>query len=344
MKFKIFLVAFLLCNLSSIAQDFKTPVDFLNYLSKEQVAISRSTWKYTSAVAHSKSARRIDVTRKQLIKSIETASKKIADLKEGYKGDLGYRDQVLSYFDICKKNLNEEYDKIINMQEVSEQSYDAMEAYLLARDLINEKLDSENQKVENAFNAFAAKYKITITEGDSELGKKIKISNEVFDYHTALYLIFYKVNFTDASLSKAIEKKDLTAIQQNTNALIQYADEGLEKIKAIKPYNNDASILNATKKTLEYYKKQALQYCPKVVDFLMFNDKFDNAKKTLEAKSQKDRTEEEINNYNAMVKQVNKEITDFNKVSNTNFQEKNTILNEWETIGNNFISKHVPAE
>ena len=140
-------------------------------------------------------------------------------------------------------------------------------------------------------------------------------------------MIFYKVNFTDTSLSNAIDKKDLTAIQQNTNALIQYADEGLEKIKVIKPYNNDASILNATKKTLEYYKKQAQQYCPKVVDFLMFNDKFDNAKKTLEVKSQKDRTEEEVNNYNAMVKQVNKEITDFNKVSNTNFQEKNTILN-----------------
>lgn len=344
MKFKIFIGAFLLCNLSLNAQEFKTPVDFLNYLNKEQVAISRSTWKYTSAVAHSKSARRIDVTRKQLIKSIETASKKIADLKDGYKGDVEYRDQVLSYFDICKKNLNEEYDKIINMQEVSEQSYDAMEAYLLARDLINEKLDSENQKVENAFNAFAAKYKITINEGDSELGKKIKISNEVFDYHTALYLIFYKVNFTDTSLSKAIEKKDLTAIQQNTNALIQYADEGLEKIKTIKPYNNDASILNATKKTLEYYKKQVQQYCPKVVAFLMFNEKFDNAKKTMEAKSQKDRTEEEVNNYNAMVKQVNKEITDFNKVSNTNFQEKNAILNEWETTGNNFISRHVPAE
>ena len=344
MKFRIFLLALLTSNLSLIAQEFKTPVDYLTYLNKEQVTISRSTWRYTSAMAHSKSARRIDVTRKQLIKSIEAASKKISTLKDGYKGDVEYKNQVLQYFDVCKNNLNEEYDKIINMQEVAEQSYDAMEAYLLTRDLINEKLDSENQKVENAFRAFAAKYNITLTGGDSELGNKIKLSNEVFDYHTVLYLTFFKLNFTDTNLDQAIQKKDLAAIQQNANTLVQYADEGLEKIKTIPAYKGDASLLNATKKTLEYYKKQAQNYVPKLVDFFMFNDKFENAKKTLDAKSQKDRTKEEVDNYNNMVKQVNKEIDNYNKNNNANFQEKTTIVGALEATAENFISSHVPVD
>ena len=136
MKFRILLIVLLVSHFNLLAQEFKTPVDFLTYLNKEQVTISRSTWKYTSAMAHSKSPRRIDATRKQLIKSIEAASKKISALKDGYKGDVDYKNQVLQYFDVCKNNLNEEYDKIINMQEVAEQSYDAMEAYLLSRDLI----------------------------------------------------------------------------------------------------------------------------------------------------------------------------------------------------------------
>ena len=342
MKLKTLVLVTLLTQLSAIAQEFKNPVEYLNYINKEQGNISKSTWKYTQAVAHSKSARKVDATRKQLVKSIEAANTKISALKEGYKGDVEYKNQVMEYFDVCKKNLNEEYDKIINMQEVAEQSYDAMEAYLMTRDLINQKLVSENEKVNNAFKSFALKYNITLNEGDTELGKKIKISNEVFDYHTALYLIFFKANFTDINLSNAIEKKDLSAIQQNSNTLIQYAEEGLEKIKTIPPYNKDASILNATKKALEYYKKEAQQYVPTVVNFLMFNDKFENAKKSIDSKSQKDRTKEEIDNYNGMVKQVNKEIDTFNKVSNANVQEKNMIINSWDTTGENFINSQVP--
>src|SRR6478752_7823209 len=138
MKLKITLSVLLISQLSLRAQEFKTPVSYLTYINKEQGAISRSTWSYTSALAHSKSARRIDATRKQLIKSIDAANKKIGELKDGYKGDTEYKNQVIQYFDFYKKTLNEEYDKIINMQEVAEQSYDDMEAYLLARDLVNQ--------------------------------------------------------------------------------------------------------------------------------------------------------------------------------------------------------------
>ncbi len=344
MKLKLLFIFLFITTSNLFSQEFKTAVDYLNYIEKEQGLISKSTWKYTTAMAHSKSARKIDNTRKQLLKSIEAAQKKIALLKDGYKGDVEYRDQILQYLDICKININEEYGKLVDMQEVAEQSYDAMEAYLKMRDLINDKLDTENEKAENAFKSFALKYHITVTDANSELSQKIKTSNEVFDYHTALYLIFFKVNFTDINLSLAIEKKDLSAIQQNASTLIQYADEGLNKLKEIKPYNGDASMINVTKKALEFYKKEAQQYVPKVTAFLMFNDKFENAKKNLEAKNASDRSKEEIDNYNAMVKQVNKEIDTYNKVNSANFQEKGNLINEWNGTGENFISNHVPVD
>lgn len=338
------LLFFFLSVQALYAQEIKSPTDYLNYISKEQTAISKSTWKYTSAVAHSNSARKIDNTRKQLVKSIQSAKKKISALKDGYKGDVEYRDQVLHYFDFCEKNLNEEYDKIINMQDVAEQSYDFMEAYILMRNMINDKLESENEKVNHAFLAFALKYHITLSDKEGELSKKIKISNEVFDYHTALYLVFFKANFTDGNLSASIEKKDIGGIQQNAGSLVLYADEGLAKIKAIKPYNGDSALLSATKKALEFYKKQAQQYVPKVIDFFMFNDKFENAKKSIESKSPGDRTKEEIDNFNAMVKQVNKEIEAFNKTSNSNFQEKKSSVDNWNSVGDAFISNHVPID
>lgn len=340
-KQRSFILILFIC-ISLNAQEFKTPVEYLNFIGNEQEIISKSMWKYTSAVAHSKSARRIDNNRKQLVKSIQTASKKIADLKEGYKGDVEYRNQIIDYLNIAEKNINEEYDKIIDMQEVAEQSYDAMEAYIMTRDLVNKKIEAENEKAELAQKKFCAKYNITLTEDTSELGKKIKISNDVFAYHTELYLIFFKTNVTDLYLFNAIEKNDLGSIQQNAAALIQYAEEGLEKLKSIKPYESDNSMVLSTKKALEFYKKQGQQFAPQVIEFMMFNEKFENAKKSLDSKSDKDRTKEEIDNYNAMVKQVNKQIDNYNKNNNSNFQEKNSIINQWNTTGESFISNHVP--
>ena len=103
-------------------------------------------------------------------------------------------------------------------------------------------------------------------------------------------------------------------------------------------------MITITKKALEFYKKEAQQYVPKMVDFILFNDKFENAKKTLEAKKANDRSKEEIDNYNAMVKQVNKEIDNYNKLNTVNFQEKNTMLNDWNNAGEKFISSHVPVD
>ena len=106
------------------SQEFKTPVDYLNAIGKEQNAISKNMWKYTKSVAHSKSARKIDATRTSLIKSIQTAKTKIAGLKNGYNGDIEYRDLVVSYLTNSEYILKEDFGKLIDLQEVSEQSYD----------------------------------------------------------------------------------------------------------------------------------------------------------------------------------------------------------------------------
>lgn len=326
------------------AQEFKTPVDYLNYIGKETDVITRTTWKYTSAVAHSKNSRKIDVTRKTLVRSIQTATKKIEALKEGYKGDVEYKNQLLAFLSISEKQINQEYEKIIDMQEVAEQSYDFMEAFILARDLVNAKINEEVDKLIANQKIFATKYGIQIGEDNSELGKKMKISNEVFENHTQLYLIFFKVNFTESVLMKAIAENNLNAIQQNSNALEQYSNEGLDKLKTFKPYKNDLLLVNATKKILEFSKKEALEFAPEVIGFMMLNQKFQESKKTMDDKATKSRTKAEVDNFNLLVNELNKEVGAYNKI-NTKFNtERSNTINSWNIAGTNFISKHVPID
>ena len=343
MKLKL-TILLLLPFFAAVAQEFKTPLEYLNYIEKESSNISKSTWKYTSAVAHSKSARKIDKTRNELIKNIQNASKKIQALKNGYKGDTDYRDQLIAYFAISESQINQEYSKIINMQDVAEQSYDFMEAYIMTRDLVNKKIDEEVRKLNANQKIFAGKYGITISEDESEIGKKMEISNQVFENHTQLYLIFFKVNITEANLMKAIEARDLNAIQQNSNALQQYAEEGLGKLKTFAAYKNDQMLVNATKKMLEFSKKEALEFTPGIVSFFMLNQKFEESKKAIDAKPESERTKLEIDNFNKLVAQVNKEGQAYNKLNAKFNTESNNLINNWNTTGEEFISKYVPQD
>ena len=335
---------FLLVSVEVASQDFKTPMEYLEFIGKESDNISKMTWKYTTSVAHSKSARKIDNTRKALVKTIQTAHKKISGIKNGYKGDTEYHNQMLAYLDISEKHINQEYEKIIDLQEVAEQSYDFMEAYILARDLVNEKINAEVDQLNVNQKAFGNKYGISITEDKSALAKKMKISNEVFSNQTDLYLIFFKCNITEYNLMDAVAKKDLGAIEQNSNALKGFAAEGLEKLTTYLPYKNDLMLVNATKKALEFYQKEATELAPRVTAFMMLNQQLEDTKLVIEAKPQKDRTKADIDSYNKLVNDINKEIGVYNKTMAKFNTEKTNAINNWNTASTNFITKHVPKE
>jgi hypothetical protein len=45
-----------------------------------------------------------------------------------WKGDRSFRDTTVAYLKLLYIVFNEDYGKIVNMEEIAEQSYDAMEA------------------------------------------------------------------------------------------------------------------------------------------------------------------------------------------------------------------------
>ncbi|WP_298152925.1 hypothetical protein [Flavobacterium sp.] len=343
MKAKCTLLFLFLGTLLIQAQQFNTPVDYLNYIGKESDNISRSTWKYMEAAAHSKRARKINNTREALLKTIQSASKKIQALKDGYKGDVEYRDQMIAYLSMSEKMVNEDYATIIDMQEVAEQSYDYMEAYIMMQEKINEKFSSEVDKINAAQDVFAKKYNIRISSEMTAIGQKIRTSNEVFDNRTDLYLLFFKVNFTEGSMLEALEKKDLNAIQQSANALSLYADEGLEKLKIFKPYKNDPMLVNASKKYFEFAKKEATDYATQAAAFLMLNQKFEESKKLMDAKTDSQKTKEDINSFNKLVEEFNKGVNNYNKINTKYNNDRSSAIENWNITADNFVAKHVPV-
>lgn len=143
---------------------------------------------------------------------------------------------------------------------------------------------------------------------------------------------------------KAIESNDISAIQQNSNALEQYSNEGMEKLKTFKAYKNDMSLVLATKKVLEFTKKEALELSPSLVSFMMLNQKFQESKKTMDDKLANTRSNEEIDTFNKLVNEVNAAVGNYNRTINKFNTDRTNTINNWNVAGDNFIARYVPID
>lgn len=335
------LFCFLISNLI-IAQTFNNASEYLDFVGNEQQAITKNMWKYTKAVAHSKNDRSIIGKRKNLLKTIDKAILKI-EKAEGFDGN-DYKNQVLKHMQLNKSLLNQDYAEIIDMKAVAEKSYDAMEAYIVAQEMADKKMEESQQEYESNFYAFAQKHSIEIIESDNDLGRKMKISNEVFEHYNDMYLVYFKVYINEVYLWDAVEANDVSAIQQNTNALNSAAKEGLEILKTKSQYNNDDSIINATRKAFEFFIDETESKMPQLTNFLILNEDFKKIKNNLEQTPERKRTKEQVEAYNKKIKDINNAIKNYNKVNTELNTERQNTINELNSVNANFLENHIPND
>lgn len=340
-----FLVALLLFLCSSqvtFSQQFKNALAYLEFVSNEQQNITKNTWKYTKAIAHSKNDRTIASKRNTLIKTVERAITKIKKA-QGYDGD-EFKNQVLHNLDLNKSLLQQDYAKIIDMKAVAEQSYDAMEAYMLAQEMADKKMAEAQQEFEMHYYAFARKHNIDIVENDSDLGKKMKISGEVFDHYNQLYLIFFKVNMNEVYLYDAIAREDVSGIEQSASSLLESAREGLSILDTVSLYKKDQMLVNATKKTFEFFIDESENKMPVITDFLVANADFEAIRKSLESTPERKRTKAQIDAYNEKVPLINKAVEDYNNTNASLNKQREAVIGNLNAAYERFLAKHIPKD
>jgi len=231
------------------------------------------------------------------------------------------------------------------MEEVAEQSYDYMEAYMLAKEKANEKLDAAQDEMKKAEEQFAKDNDINLLDPEkTKISENIRISNLVYDHYNAIYLIFFKSYKQEYFLLEAIKANDVNAIEQNKNALIKNTDEGLGKIKTTDPYNKDASLVLACKKMLEFYKAEVEKDIPVIQDYYLKQENFNKVKAAFEGKKEKDRTQADVDQYNDAVKSFNDAVNALNATSEKLNNDRSKNLDSWNKSVDTFLDKNVPKD
>lgn len=314
---------------------------YLEIIGNEFQEISHNSMSYISAASHGKSARKVEKRRIELINSIKAAEGRIRKMKP-FKGDASLRDSVVAYLVLDRLVLTEDYGKIVNMEEIAEQSYDAMEAYLAAKERAGEKLEAAHDRVTEQQKFFANSNNIKIVEGESKLGKKIEKSGKVMSYHNKVYLLFFKSFKNEAYLMDAISHSNVSAMEQTKNALLASTEEDLKTLGTLPAFTGDNTLIVACEHVLNFYKMEAAQKVPEMINFQLKKENYEKIKKAVDAKRPADRTAQDIDNYNQAVKEYNEWVGKINAIHNDLNKKRSEALEKWNNASDKFLDKHVP--
>ncbi len=321
------------------AQNLETAVGYLDYISLQQKNITQKFLSYNSAVSHGKRARKVEKLREKLLDEVQESKMNISSMPK-FNRDAAYRDTAANFLKFYYNVLNDDYAKIVNMEEIAEQSYDEMEAYLMLQEQIDKKLEEANDRMKRAQTEFAAKNNINLVNSKDEVGEKMERVGKVNEHYHMVYLIFFKPYMQEKNLSKAIEKGNVSGIEQDKNALLKYAQEALVKLEAVKPFEGDNSLKAACKQLMQFYVKEAGDYIKPITDFLLVKERFESIKKDFEKKS--DHTKADVDAYNKAVNDINAASGKYNDANKRLFEMGNENLDNWNKSVNSYFDEHMP--
>ncbi len=338
MKKKFLLFALVLFIHFAQAQNFDNPGEYIGYIGKQQEGITKKYLSYVSAFAHGKRAKKIESLRDKLMDEVQEARMNISGMPS-FSGDKSYRDTTVNFMKLYFNLLNDDYSKIINMEEVAEQSYDAMEAYFLAQEMVNKKLDEANGQLSKTQQDFAKNHNVNLVKGGSDIEDMAEQVSEMNKYHHDVYLIFFKPYKQEDYLLDAIQKGNITGIEQNKSSLLKYSTDGLTKLAAMKPFKGDGKLVKACTNLLKFYSKE-VEKMGAVSDYFLAKEAFAKLQKDFEKKD--DHTKDEVNAFNKAVDNTNKGAQNYNKLNEALFNERKGVMDEWNSAVETYFDEHAP--
>lgn len=337
-------VAICLLSFSSFVSILAQNNDALNYIIKivnTEIEINEKYLKYNGAIAHGKSARKVENKRVALIQSVNNAKNTIASMP-CFESDCSLRDSLVSFLSMQFYVLNYDFAKIVNMEEVAEQSYDNMELFMNAQEMANDKVELAGKNVDKVFKEFAKRHNVPLSDKKDEMSKKIERVSAVNKHYSAVYLIFFKAYKQEAYLMDAINRRDYSAAGQNKDALLSISLEGLSKLDTLKAYLNDKSLITACRKSLEFYKSESKDKIGIVIDYFIKAEEGDKLQRTVGSKDPMLITQDERTQFNNVKKELDLLTKKFNSTNPGLNQSRTATLNNWNGVVKSYMERYIP--
>lgn len=332
------ILIFVLFVLTSPVFSQETPVEYMNKMGEQYRQVSKDTWDYTRQAARGRSAGKTEKRRKELIATLQTARNHVGRLP-GYNGETDLRDAARNYLDLSQKVLSNDFQRVVDMEKIAEQSYDLMEAYLLTMEQVSSRMDSAFQLLRDAEQAFAGRHNVKLVSNESKLSQRLSNASEVNTYHNKVYLIFFKSFWYEQQMIAAMESGKVSDIEQHRQTLETVTREGQETLKSTGAFRGYQSLRIACDQVLTFFLDEATRQMPAQIDFHVQSDRMNTLAENFKSKNQQNRTKQEVDEYNKQVDDFNKAVIRYNQTNTTLNNTRNKTLSAFEKARDDFFSK-----
>lgn len=339
---KLSLLLFITLSFIASFAQIDDPVAVLNKINEQMTAISKRYVVYQSVLAHSDNLRKAEKRREEMMNQVTIARQSLAEIPY-YKGDKSLHQSTSEYLKLLEHNLNEDYSKMVNMKEIAEESYDKMEAYMLLKEKVDEKMSLASAKLDTAQTMYCSKYNIKIVEtAKSELDRQLDKIGAVSRYSDKVYLIFFKCYILEHDLLEATKNKNVNSLEQLRGSLKSFAEEGLATLDTLKGFGGDNTLITAAKRCMNYYQKAADKYA----DFTAYFTKeasFNRLKQQFDSDRDMRKDKAAIEKYNTAVKEINEALKQYNNTNDYLNNYRKDTLDYWNNANKQFYDRHIPV-
>jgi hypothetical protein len=298
-----------------------------------------ANYNYTKAITKFRRVRSIEKSRQELLKIIQKNQAHVST-SPLFHNDSTLRTDLIHYLDLLYIVLKNDFDKILDMEDIEAQAYDEDEAHQIALDMAFAKLDTCRAVLTKTDSVFFNTYHIKADTTKDEITVKTERAIDAINYYNPIYKFFYKTNKQYSYANQALVKKDLAALQQHTMTLEKFVNEGIEKLKQFKGYENDDNLVRTVAKFLEFYKKESSVTLPSNIEFFLQVETFHNAAKKYDAIKADKRTQKDVDEYNKGVKIYNEAVNKINQSNNSSSKKHNALIKEWYKAVDSFFELH----
>lgn len=325
---------------SAHSQTVVGSTQYLDTLSPAFEKIKVKTWDYLQAVAKGSDGRLVETNRERLLAEIEVAASEIRRVP-AFNGSYELRDALLTYFMRSGQILREDYDNILDMEAIANQTYDAMEAYLLAKEKANEKLEEAYFDLIRAQKKFADENKIMLHRPDDDvMTQKIEKTGLLLSYYNKIYLIFFRVFKQESKVMAALQGDDLADFNWSNKILEFETNVALEKLQNQSAFYEDSTLLKAAAKSLEFYKREATVDAEITSKYYQTKKKFEETKAEFEKIPKENLVQADVDRMNEVGRTYNTVAGEFQKFNRVRHQERVQQLIDWNQQVEKFLNNH----
>ncbi len=293
-NFTLLIVLWVLTNPIMAQKNFAHPIDYNNYIVEEMNMIVMKNLEYISQSVHSDNFEAIEAKRKNVIRQIKGAHKRV-NAQKAYDGGEQLKIESLAVLQTYQKVFEMELSEANMLKQTSQESYEAMERYFKAQDKAERNLGLASERFQRASMRYAKKHKIDNLKAEAEkdgmVENELKRISDVNEYTRKLFLAYFKVSKQNGIFFDAVNAQNKAGLEGKRKRVAMTASSTLDKLNTMEGFRGDTDFLEKTKALVLFYKNIAENGYRSIVKVVK--------------KQQSDLTKEDVDGYNEAIEKSN---------------------------------------